>query len=115
MLPTVNIEAMDQRLEAISTCVSEGAIAFTMIDGAAWPCRAVRSSSIVRLKLPPYAPESKSVDTTRASLRANALGHQVWENYEAIVNAYCAAWTALINDPAHIRSMGTRDWAGLRL
>jgi putative transposase len=117
VLPTVNIEAMNQHLDAISTCVSEGAIALMITDGAGWhsSSKLVIPDNIVLLKLPPYAPELNSVENIWAYLRANAFGHQVWETYEAIVDACCAAWTKLMNAPDHIRSIGKRDWAAVTI
>jgi hypothetical protein len=39
------------------------------------------------------------------------LSNRVFESYDAIVDACCGAWNALINDPARITSIATRDWA----
>jgi hypothetical protein len=35
----------------------------------------------------------------------------VFENYEAIVDACCDAWNALMALPERIRSITQRDWA----
>jgi hypothetical protein len=117
VLPTVSIEAMNQHLDAISTCVSEGAIALMITDGAGWHSspKLVIPDNIVLLKLPAYAPELNSVENIWAYLPGNAFGHQVWETDEAIMDACCAAWTALMNTPELIRSMGKRDWAEVKI
>jgi len=113
VLPTVNIEAMNQNLQAIGTYVSEGVFALMIIDGAGWhrSRRPAIPDNIVLLQLRPYAPELESVETIWAYSRANKFGHQVWKNYEAIVVVCCTAWTALISDPERIHSIGTRHWA----
>lgn len=46
-----------------------------------------------------------------AFLRANKLSAQVWDTYDAIVEACVSAGDFLISDPGRIRSIGTRDWA----
>lgn len=117
VLPTVNIDAMSQHLAAISTCVSEGAIALMITDGAGWhsSSKLIIPDNIVLLTLPPYAPELNSVENIWAYLRGNAFGHQVWDAYEAIMDACCAAWTTLMNAPEVIRSIGTRDWAEVKI
>ena len=39
----------------------------------------------------------------------------VWDSYEAIVEACADAWNFFVNDPDRIRSIGTRDWATVNL
>ena len=71
--------------------------------------------NVVLLKLPPYAPELNPVDNIWAYLRANGLAHQVWETYAAIEDACCNAWNRLTRLPDVIRSIGTRDWAEVKI
>ena len=114
-LPTVNIEAMNKHLIEIGKCVSAGAIALLIVDGAGWhssPKLAV-PANIVLLKLPPYAPELNPAENIWEYLRGNTLSHQVWETYEAIVDACCDAWNGLMRTPEIVRSIATRQWAQL--
>ena len=107
MLPTVNVEAMNMHLAEISRCVTAGAIALLIVDGAGWhssPKLAV-PENIVLLKLPPYAPELNPAENIWEYLRGNILSHQVWETYEAIVAACCDAWNGLMRTPETIRSI----------
>ena len=46
-----------------------------------------------------------------ASICANWLSNTVFENYDAIIDAACAAWRNLIAQPETITSIGMRDWA----
>jgi hypothetical protein len=39
------------------------------------------------------------------------LGRVVFENYDAIIDAACAAWRKLIAQPETITSIGMRQWA----
>ena len=68
------------------------------------------------LKLPPYAPELNSAENIWKYLRGNALSFQVWETYDAIVDACCGAWNGLMRTPKMVRPIASRDWArsGLR-
>lgn len=116
VLPTVNVDAMNKHLAEISSCVTLGAIAVLIIDGAGWhrsPKLDV-PDNIVLLTLPPYAPELNPVENIWAYLRANKFSHQVWNTYEAILDATCAAWNVLISAPDLVRSIGKRAWAKVR-
>jgi hypothetical protein len=44
-------------------------------------------------------------------LRQNWLSNTVFENYDAIIDAACAAWRKLIAQPETITSIGMREWA----
>jgi hypothetical protein len=41
----------------------------------------------------------------------NWLSNTVFENYDAIIDAACAAWRKLIAKPETITSIAMRDWA----
>ncbi len=113
VLPTVNVEAMNKHLATISASITLGAIALLIIDGAGWHSspRLIVPDNIVLLTLPPYAPELNPVENIWAYLRGNRFGHQVWDTYEAILDATCAAWNALTSIPNVIQSIGKRQWA----
>lgn len=116
MLPVVSVEAMDKHLAAISTCVSPGAVALLVMDGAGWhrsPSLKV-PGNIVLLTLPPYAPELNPIENLWATLRANSFAHQVWETYEEVVDATCAAWNTLVKAPHILQSIGHRSWAEVK-
>jgi hypothetical protein len=116
VLPTVNIAGMNEHLAVISKKVSLGAIALLVMDGAGWhrSSKLIVPDNIVLLMLPPYAPELNVVENIWEYLRGNAFGHQVWETYEAILDACCNAWMGLERMPDLIRSIGTRDWAQVK-
>jgi transposase len=62
--------------------------------------------------LPPSrAPELNPVENVWQYLRQNWLSNTVFENYDAIVDAACAAWRKLIAQPQTITSIGMRAWA----
>jgi hypothetical protein len=43
-------------------------------------------------------------------LRQNFLSNRVYDSYDAIVDASCAAWNALIDLPQRIQSITQRSW-----
>ena len=112
-LPTVNIEAMNKHLIEMGKCIGAGAIALLVVDGAGWHSspKLVVPDNIVLLKLPPYAPELNPAENIWEYLRGNTLSQQVWETYDAIVDACCDAWNGLMQKPEIIRSIATRKWA----
>ena len=57
------------------------------------------------------APELNPVENVWQYLRQNWLSNTVFENYDAIIDAACAAWQKLIAQPETITSIGMRDWA----
>jgi hypothetical protein len=89
-----------------------GAHAVLLPDRAGWrttgkldaPATSRRSSC-------PRAPELNPVENVWRHLRQNWLANTVFEDYDAIVDAACAAWRKPIAQPETITSIGMRDWA----
>ena len=46
---------------------------------------------------------------------SNFLSHCVWDTYDAILDACCDAWNALMAKSEVIASIGTREWAQVRI
>jgi hypothetical protein len=114
IMPAVNTEAMNEHLKEISTQVAQGAHAVLVLDGAGWHQAGgtlIVPDNITLLSLPPYAPELNPMENVWEYLRANKLCALVWDSYDAIVGACRDAWNFLVNDPARIQSIGTREWA----
>ncbi len=117
IMPEVNVEAMNEHLAEISRCVSVGALALLVLDGAGWHSspRLDVPDNIVLLALPPYAPELNPVENVWQFMRGNSLSNRAFENYQQIVEACRDAWNALIQLPHSITSLGTRSWAEIRI
>jgi putative transposase len=113
IMPAVNVAAMNEHLAEISRCVSVGAIALLVLDGAGWhhSPRLKIPDNIVLLPLPPYAPELNPVENIWEFLRGNFLSHRIWDSYEAILNACRDAWNKLMQMPDRIASITRRSWA----
>ena len=112
-MPEVNIEAMNVHLAEISRCVSVGAIALLVLDGAGWHSspRLNVPDNVVLLPLPPYAPELNPVENIWEFLRANFFSHRVWDTYEEVLDACSIAWNKLMQTPERIASITRRSWA----
>ena len=118
VLPYANAKAMNLHLQEISSQVEDGAHAVVVLDGAGWHKTGGRlrlPSNISLLHLPPYSPELNPQENVWQYLRQIYLANRVYENYDAIVEACCQAWNALTDQPDRIRSIGTRDYAGVSL
>ena len=113
IMPEVNIEAMNVHLAAISRCVSVGAIALLVLDGAGWHSspRLSVPDNIVLLPLPPYSPELNPIENVWQYLRGNFLSHRVWDTYEEILDACSDAWNKLMQMPDRVASITRRTWA----
>jgi transposase len=105
---------MNLHLAEISREVSPGAHAVLVLDGAGWhqmggDLRVPVNISL--LHLPPYAPELNPVENLWAFLRGNKLSNRIFEDYDAILDACCEAWTWVMNQPDRITAIATRSWA----
>ena len=114
MLPYADKNAMTLHLAEISRAVAPGAHAVVVLDGAGWHKPGGRlklPANISLLILPAYSPELNPQENIWQYLRQNFLSNRVFATYEAIVDACCEAWQALITQPDRITSIATREWA----
>ena len=100
-------------LGEISRNVAPHAHAVLLLDRAGWhtTSKLDMPENITPIFLPSRAPELNPVENVWQYLRQNWLSNTVFENYDAIVDAACAAWRKLIAEPERITSIGMRDWA----
>ena len=66
-------------------------------------------------RLPLYAPELNPIENVWAYLRSNYLSHRAYKDYEAIVDACCDAWNALMRMPEVITSFTNRAYAQVKI
>ncbi len=100
-LPHANTEAMQLHLDEISRNVAAGAHAVLIFDRAGWHTsgKLDMPDNITPIWLPSRAPELNPVENVCQYLRANWLSNRVFEDYNAIVDAACAAWRKLPLNP----------------
>ena len=117
VLPFANTEAMNAHLPEIARAIAPGAHALLVLDGAGWHggTRLVVPDNVTLLTLPPYAPELNPVENVWQYLRSNKLAITVFDGYDAIVDACCAAWNFFANDTQAITSITSRSWAEINI
>jgi hypothetical protein len=115
VMPRADTEAMTEHLAEISRHVAEDAHAVVVLDGAGWHGSddLVVPENTTAIELPPYSPELNPAENIWEYLRKNKLANRLYDTYEDIVDVCCAAWNALIEDPARITSIASRDWANV--
>ena len=112
VLPYANTDTMNLHLQEISRCVSPGAHAILVLDGAGYH-RADDievPENITLLPLPPYSPELNPVENVWQYLRQNKLSLTVWNGYDEIVECCSIAWSWLMDMPDRVASITSRDW-----
>jgi hypothetical protein len=118
VLPQADGEAMNLHLAEISRHVTAGAHAVLTLDRAGWHQTGGElklPSNISLLHLPPYSPELNPVENIWQFLRQNQLSNRVFDSYDAIVDACCEAWNALVREPGRIQSIAMRPWASVNV
>lgn len=108
---------MNAHLVEISRTVAPGAHAVLVLDGAGWHGGSALDvpDNISLLTLPPYSPELNPVENVWQYLRANWLAISVFDTYEDIVDACCAAWNRFADDQTAVSSITSRSWAEVSL
>lgn len=113
VMPRADTEAMQLHLQEISRTVAPGAHGIVVIDKAGWhttPALRV-PANLSLLHLPPYSPELNPQENIWQFLRQTYLSNRVFDGYEAILEACCKAWKALLDEAGRIASIATRTWA----
>lgn len=118
VMPGANAEAMNKHLTEISSQVAAGSHAVLILDGAGWHKTGGKLTvpdNISLLHLPPYCPELNPVENIWQYLRQNFLSNRIFDSYDEIVDACCAAWRALTDLTGKIRQIASREWVTVNL
>src|SRR3954462_414242 len=113
VLPEVSTAAMDVFLAELSRAVPAGSHAALVLDGAGWHVSEELSvpANLTLIHPPPYSPELNPVERVWEYLRDRWLSHRVLAGgHEAVVDAACAAWNALLAEPGRLRSLTSFPW-----
>ena len=103
---------MSRFLAELSAHLAPDAHVVLVLDQAGWHgARAlVVPPNLTLVPLPPYSPELNPVERLWLYLRERYLSHRLLEDYEAVVDACCQAWTALTEEPGRIQSLTSYPW-----
>src|SRR4051812_21802206 len=113
VLPEVSTAAMSTFLTELSRSLPPGTRAGLVLDGAGWHVGEDLSvpANLTLIHPPPYSPELNPVERVWEYLRDRWLSHRVLAGgYEAVVDAACAAWNALLAEPGRLRSLTSFPW-----
>jgi len=113
VLPEVSTGAMDVFLAELSRAVPAGTHAALVLDGAGWHVSEDLTvpPNLTLIHPPPYSPELNPVERVWEYLRDRWLSHRVLAGgYDAVVDAACAAWNALLAEPGRLRSLTSFPW-----
>jgi hypothetical protein len=113
VLPEVSTAAMNVFLAELSRALPAGTHAALVLDGAGWHVSEDLTvpADLSLVPLPPYSPELNPVERVWEHLRERWLSHRVLAGgYEAVVDAACAAWNALLAEPGRLRSLTSFPW-----
>jgi hypothetical protein len=113
VLPSVSAVAMQAMLGELSHAVAPGAHAVVLMDRAGWHVakKLEIPAHLTPVFLPAYSPELNAIERVWLYLRERFLSHRLWPSYDAILDACCTAWNALLAEPDRIRSLCALDWA----
>jgi transposase len=113
VLPRCNTQAMQWHLDEISTQVKPRAHAILMADQAGWHIteKLAMPVNITLLLLPAKCPELNPVENIWQFMRENWLSNLIFKSDDEIVAKCAEAWNKLTDQPARIKSIGSRKWA----
>ena len=112
VLPYADTEAMQVYLDAFSATIGEDEHVAMMLDQAGWHGAKdlVVPANITLVPLPPYSPELNPVERLWLYIKERFLSHRLLEDYDAIVDAACSAWSRLVAETGRIASLCSYPW-----
>jgi transposase len=108
----VSTAAMNAFLGELSSAVPAGTHAAVVMDQAGWHVarRLVVPANITLVPLPPYSPELNGIERLWRYMKATRLSNRVFPDIDAVIDACCEAWNAVIAEPGRIRSICSEPW-----
>lgn len=112
VLPRVSADLMSLFLARFAASLPQDVHAVLVLDGAGWhDPRALRvPDNLTLVPLPPYSPELNPVERVWLYLRERFLSLRALADTEAIIEACCHAWNALVAEPGRLRSLCAYPW-----
>ena len=113
VLPEATTRTMNLFLATFSRRLADDVHAVLVLDRAGWhrPGGALRvPANVTLVYLPSYSPELNPIERVWLYLRERFLSLRVFADYQAIVEACCAAWNRLVAEPGRLRSLCNQPW-----
>jgi len=112
MMPRADTEAMQEFLDRFSATIADDEHVAMFADQAGWHIAndLAVPDNITLLQLPAYSPELNPVERLWLYLKERFLSHRLLDDYDAIVDAACAAWNRLVAEAGRIKSLCTYPW-----
>jgi hypothetical protein len=112
VLPEVSTLAMQAFLDRLSATIAPDEHVLLVLDQAGWHgAKDLQAPSNITLQpLPPPSPELNPVERLWLYLKERFLSHRLLENYDAVVDAACAAWQRLVSEAGRITSLCSYPW-----
>lgn len=112
VMPEANTGTMQQFLDRFSQQLPKDEVAILYLDRAGWHQSGslVEPDNVILEPLPPYSPELNPVERIWLYLKERFLSHRLLDDYDAIVDAACAAWNKLVAETGRIRSLCSYPW-----
>ena len=112
VMPRADTEAMQEFLDRFCATIAKDEHVAMMLDQAGWHGSndLVVPANITLIPLPSYSPELNPVERLWLYLKQRFLSHRLLEDYDAIVDAACAAWNRLVHEAGRIASLCSYPW-----
>jgi hypothetical protein len=112
VMPRADTETMQEFLDAFSATLAKDEHVAMMLDQAGWHGAndLLVPANITLIPLPSYSPELNPVERLWLYLKQRFLSHRLLEDYDAIVDAACAAWNRLVDEIGRITSLCSYPW-----
>jgi NADPH-dependent ferric siderophore reductase len=110
VLPEASVPAMQALINELASQLPADRHAVLVMDRAGWHIAHKLNwpDTITPLHLPPYSPELNPIERVWLYLRERFLSHRHFHTYDAIIDACCDAWNALLTETGRIASLGSR-------
>jgi hypothetical protein len=112
VMPAVGAETMSVFLRDFAATLGPDEHALMAMDQAGWHgANALEvPDNVTIVFLPPYAPELNPVERVWLYLKERFLSHRLHNDYDAILDAACAAWNRLCAEAGRLASLTAYPW-----
>lgn len=113
VITRASAKAMNLLLAELALALPPGTHAVLLMDNAGWhiATELVVPSTITLVPLPPYSPELNAIERVWLYLRDRFFSNVIFQDVDAVIDACCNAWNALLADRGRIRSLCSLPWA----